>query len=1064
MKKLCLKSLTILLVLVMLLSSMPLSSVRVAAEEVQDSSDETAESDVLSDYGLDISLDAISDYDPSNGDVENSPFGTVNIENFGYQEPVYLGVGGKNYIEASQKEEMCNADKGMVSAQTTALANGFTVSDTNSVIALSSITYSTTAVGDFSRDTRNNGVAVLFTTGTAGSDEIKIYFSVFDPTDTAAKPTCKLLSTISAGIIQKTEDLSTLLSVACGNYLMGYETDLKISPDEIVLHYPKAESGAITLATEVYALSDASANAWVGTKYWANIQSLSVDATGAMATLSMGDLNEDGYDDIIVVTSYGISRVKYDIKLSKASNAKVSVWYGGPSAKSASVELAGLYRAAGAVCDINNDGKSNLVVCGLTEYSVNDKAITLTEKAIALNVELQVDFYCETTNTVAASLYDTLNATLRQSPIVIKTVQMADDGSNYITGSQEDSANMVMYDGMFLAAKTCTKEMRFAGGSRSDYTVNGQVLVGAYSGMVYANPTAVSRDDIFMLAVRGSSTKVYNHSKAAAVTRTNLNDVNVTCFALPNTDYDTGKLRYDGWVLTFTEPSLKAILAATPTFGDFLPIDENYIVMGQTIYTTTSTVGKGEEHEWHGGLAVDYGKSGGVFSGSLRTGYQGSFSKQETTTKSLPFVATKETLAVVTTIPVEIYSYTLFVNLPDEGLVPYSYNIPVMHDEVYSTMTVKEYDKVAAKRGKEILSGNAVIHKDGDPASYTYTDEWITKTYGSDCGLQSSDDWIRTNYNAGSTGASIAVDITKEQAHGGYVDITLQWSAGPVKIGADLGYAGKDVWVSGNGTEYSCLVRNLPDEAADDGYGFKWKMKTYNARIDNLKVPVITYEIQDCSSNPRVPANVSARGYDAYDKDGNRIPANKITWEEFAGDKDLNISYAIMRKHPFTGAFSTVGTVPYGTTSFIDKKDLEFGTDYEYCVRAYKNLATAPNRYSIKSPTETAKTLSEHGALDVSVVADKVEVNVGKYASVGVNVAGDLTDRKIEYQWLRRLPNSYEWTDITDATSATLDITGATYVMDGAEYRCIVMETITLPDGKKDFIYTYSDVIKLTVK
>jgi hypothetical protein len=36
--------------------------------------------------------------------------------------------------------------------------------------------------------------------------------------------------------------------------------------------------------------------------------------------------------------------------------------------------------------------------------------------------------------------------------------------------------------------------------------------------------------------------------------------------------------------------------------------------------------------------------------------------------------------------------------------------------------------------------------------------------------------------------------------------------------------------------------------------------------------------------------------------------------------------------------------------------------------------------------------------------------------------------------------------------------------MDGAEYRCLVMETITLPDGTREIIYTYSDVIKLSVK
>ena len=114
------------------------------------------------------------------------------------------------------------------------------------------------------------------------------------------------------------------------------------------------------------------------------------------------------------------------------------------------------------------------------------------------------------------------------------------------------------------------------------------------------------------------------------------------------------------------------------------------------------------------------------------------------------------------------------------------------------------------------------------------------------------------------------------------------------------------------------------------------------------------------------------------------------------------------------------------------------------------------------SQPETAKTLSKHGTIDVSVPNDKVEVQVGKFVQIGVSAVGN--GGELEYQWMRRLPLSYEWTSVIDATSATCDIVGATNVMDGAEYRCLVMETITLPDGTRKIIYTYSDVIKLSVK
>ena len=134
----------------------------------------------------------------------------------------------------------------------------------------------------------------------------------------------------------------------------------------------------------------------------------------------------------------------------------------------------------------------------------------------------------------------------------------------------------------------------------------------------------------------------------------------------------------------------------------------------------------------------------------------------------------------------------------------------------------------------------------------------------------------------------------------------------------------------------------------------------------------------------------------------------------------------------------------------------------EYAVRAFKNQATAVNRYSIMSPPETAKTLSQYGAIDVSLLKSNAEVQVSKFVQIGVSAVGN--GGELEYQWMRRMPLSYEWTSIIDATSATCDIVGATNVMDGAEYRCLVMETITLPDGTREIIYTYSDVIKLSVK
>ena len=79
-----------LIAMLLVVSLLPITSVFVSAEETNtvDTGD-TVTDQKLSDYGFDISLDTIEGYDPDNGDVQKSPFGTAWVDNYTLMEAAY---------------------------------------------------------------------------------------------------------------------------------------------------------------------------------------------------------------------------------------------------------------------------------------------------------------------------------------------------------------------------------------------------------------------------------------------------------------------------------------------------------------------------------------------------------------------------------------------------------------------------------------------------------------------------------------------------------------------------------------------------------------------------------------------------------------------------------------------------------------------------------------------------------------------------------------------------------------------------------------------------------------
>ncbi|MBR5774037.1 MAG: VCBS repeat-containing protein, partial [Clostridia bacterium] len=796
---------------------------------------------------------------------------------------------------------------------------------------------------------------------------------------------------------------------------------------------------------------------------FASYSDITPDYEAKMSDFCVEDINGDGVDDVMAVTSNGASGLKVDKMLGKKSNATVYVWTGGEKEYkfSASIAVNGMYRAGVVALDINKDGQNEIAVCGIKDVKY-DSSATVTDTVTLLsfkNNALKNIGSAEFDSTISADLVDELNTTLTVNAVCFATTQQYAVNANSITNTNADCPTMICYDGMLLKYSYADKKVSLAVSGRQSYIKSDSVLYEGYSGMVYANAEGDDQEEVFLLYYKGNDRILSMHpditSQKRAYGGNAVADTPITCFTLGNTDYDSGRLRYDDWAFTYTEPTALAIIAAPPVFGDFLHIEENYIVMGSTTYEISTTTGSSSSIE-HAIGAIAHG-SFVVAQVDLKTQYTNNYTESTTTTKSTPFSATKETLVVTCVVPVECYYYTILVATP-EGVVERPYVIPKEYDAVLTAITIDEYDKLAKKYDKDILKDNVVVHTDGDPASYNYPE--YTDLQGENA--------IRTSYNKSLSGSKIAITTEEEQQHGVSVSLSVMFGAELLGLGGYGGVAfdANATWgqISGSGTEYSANVRNIPEEGVDDGYGFTWRLKVYKKTVDGKEIPFITYHVTNCSTNPKMPENVTAYGVAEYDANGNLIPANKIYWQEYESNKDLDVHYEILRSRDgFEGAFETVGMAPYGTNYFIDKDGLEFGKDYEYKVITVKNDPTAANAKSIESPVAKAKTLNKNGGLTVTVESPVLTVEASKLATVKVNVAGVQEGDKVTYQWERRL-FSKGWTTLTNANQAEYKIGAASPLWDKALYRCVVRKEITLADGSTDWIYGYSDPIVLIVE
>ena len=262
---------------------------------------------VVSDYGVQIDPNEIKGYSESNGNVENSPFGSIYTKAFGYEEALYMGMGGYFHLEGSSNDDVPaldkNTSKNVGTTNMNAVQKGFKIKGTNSVITWDKIIYATADTGDFNAELLNNGTVVLFATGgmpdNGSKENIKIYMAVFNPTDNATEIECISVAELPFGYIQSKYDLAPMLQVVTGNIINDKQNKQKISPDEFIVTYPSYnEKTGWYLKHVVYQVVSLTNNN-CRISAFAYHSDIVLDYGSKLVDLFIEDVNGDGVQELI---------------------------------------------------------------------------------------------------------------------------------------------------------------------------------------------------------------------------------------------------------------------------------------------------------------------------------------------------------------------------------------------------------------------------------------------------------------------------------------------------------------------------------------------------------------------------------------------------------------------------------------------------------------------------------------------------------------------------------------------------------------------------------------------
>lgn len=541
-----------------------------------------------------------------------------------------------------------------------------------------------------------------------------------------------------------------------------------------------------------------------------------------------------------------------------------------------------------------------------------------------------------------------------------------------------------------------------------------------------------------------------------------------TCAALaaPNTDEDTVIVKYKGYDLQYSSPTILAVLASPPYFEDLEHLNGGDGYIGDS--STEISSGEGSGSETHGNVTVTAGAYASLESEVSIFGFKIAQAEYETefsasyawdvshetevaTAISYGTFGGQDSVALYT-IPMDVFKYEVWCpGAGGKGGYWTTMNQCFPYPAAYVVIPVDKYDEIASRETNlPRIGGELFKHTLGRPETYHKSS---TEMYKVKDPVQLGQ-FSTVGYGDAYTAQSIEITETDTDAHTFSAEISHRVGAGAVGATAGITFSigGGGGWATTTikNVGYTGTLMNMPLEAESSGYNFAWKLVAYPYVSDTQSFPVVTYAVDQVRRPPLLPKNM-----EMTNATENSVT---LTWDNV----DPNVTgYQLFRYYDFEGdlaGYKKIGDViPVGTTSFTDV-GLQPYTSYRYKIQSigapYGGLVTN----SVLGPECTARTAPAGAAPVITQQPVSVEVAAGSTALFQVTAqpapGAALSDR-IFYQWQRYMDG--RWQVLGEEEDSLLAINGVGKE-DAGRYRCAVSQYVLDTP-----ITIYSNPVTLTV-
>ena len=872
--------------------------------------------------------------------------------------------------------------------------------------------------------------------------------------------------------------------------------------DEIAVY----DGNYLTPAVTVWKLQKTSDDAFLTAGNWQKAWTRDLPKTNGlvpnMVSLAAADIDKDGIDDLAISYGYykyqGTAQASKAVVLMGADNSQMMT-------RSYELSLGTVYRAGLTAGDIDNDGRSELMVGGSTSTTNRDARYlaiygwngTGFDKLAAQNINPTDDSsglsdkYYMSLPYMAASLTvgkfyglgDGLciymdSIILRYGTGGIEVLDLADKGTNYFYGTDFEGVN----DHLFYVEWSARA---------ADFTGSGQEAVGVNRMSLWVDEK--DRDNAHMFAYNAVNADTFKNQHlnilsfgGSGQSRTVKNVYHqyadpsysgmidgeaymtprAVPFCLPNTDDDTIVLRYTGeHSYTYADPEVLAVLASPPYYADLAnDDDDSQMIESKTSYGRSEGSGSGSSYSnsfsvgaytsWEHTFSI-FGVE--LFSAEAEAAINNTFTWETQKSSSIEYEVEYSTMAgmdsvVLYALPVETYVYE--ATMPDKTTQIMTVNLP--YQPSVRTISAEEYEEVQ-RVYSDILPdiSRALTHAIGNPGSYAPNESALPSDRSQT--LVYKGDFAAVGQGSQNT-TSQSIAMTSETEDSFNYDFDVETKAGVgmggVTVGVTAGYshgAGK-VHVTTAGSTYSGELNGLPTQAKEYGYSFNWKLVGF---LYQGKYPVVTYLVNSVTQPPLLPEKFGANEEETTT---DRIA---LEWE-YPGNAAGFIIYRYFQS-PSSSGYYKIGTVEgddYRSVTdgvkyyrFLDE-GLSPNTGYQYRIQA---IGLSHPNTSIPSEALRTYTKPETGAPQVAVSTNKLATYPDSKVSTTAYIenSDEFIHAKVYYQWQKQAARD-SWETVANETAPTLTFQYPDFGVEGI-YRCKVTALVD-----QNLITSYSPEVTVT--